>query len=325
MSFVNRIFRRIPPGMQEVPIDNLVPGRDYYIQTRYTTQAVPVVGSRMMMRAVRERALGASGKAVGRNFLHIKAPAEGLWKERVRLERIIEGYQQAHAHAAARGYRNINEFLRREARNGGQAGVAAAKYELERMLTGEWRRAVFQNITPVPGATLPIGFTNHPFTAADYMFFEKKHGPEFYKNYIASKVMGANQPRERHYPGVEKNIASFLGGGRKSKRRQRRRKTRRRKKTRRRRRRKMKKVSKMTKKMLLKQINIFMNSDNVHQLSRSQMNNIIILLLKNIKYLKLEKNEEAKQFLDYIIDLGADQGNKEINNLYNELAAAYFK
>ena len=68
-----------------------------------------------------------------------------------------------------------------------------------------------------------------------------------------------------------------------------------------------------------------MNSDNVHQLSRSQMNNIIILLLKNIKYLKLEKNEEAKQFLDYIIDLGADQGNKEINNLYNELAAAYFK
>ena len=228
MSFVNRIFRRIPPGMQEVPIDNLVPGRDYYIQTRYTTQVVPV-GSRMMMRAVRERALGASGKAVGRNFLHIKAPAEGLWKERVRLERIIEGYQQAHAHAAARGYRNINEFLRREARNGGQAGVAAAKYELERMLTGEWRRAVFQNITPVPGATLPIGFTNHPFTAADYMFFEKKHGPEFYKNYIASKVMGANQPRERHYPGVEKNIASFLGG-RKSKRRQRRRKTRRRKK-----------------------------------------------------------------------------------------------
>ena len=133
----------------------------------------------------------------------------------------------------------------------------------------------------------------------------------------AARARAAARQRERE------ELDQF--GGRKQTKRRKKTHRKRRKKRKTRRRRKTKKVSKMTKKMLLKQINIFMNSDNVHQLSRSQMNNIIILLLKNIKYLKLEKNEEAKQFLDYIIDLGADQGNKEINNLYNELAAAYFK
>ncbi len=142
--------------MQQVPINNLVPGKDYYIQHR-------------------DALCGASGKAIGQHFLHLLPPHPG---------------------------------------GGWPAG----------------ERAVFQNIMRVPGATLPIGYTNHPFANSQYIFWERRVGP-----LIASKL-SLNQPMKYYHP-VEKRIASFLGG-RRSKRRQRRRKTRRRRKKKRKTRRK---------------------------------------------------------------------------------------
>ena len=110
-------------------------------------------------------------------------------------------------------------------------------------------------------------------------------------------------------------------GGRKTRRRRRRRKKRARTHKKRRR----KKTKKISKKALLKQINHFMERDDFHHSSPTHLNKTIIVLLENIIYMKLEKNETAKQFLDFIIDLGVDQGNSKIYHLYNELASAYFK
>ena len=115
------------------------------------------------------------------------------------------------------------------------------------------------------------------------------------------------------------NTLCSAGGG---KTRRRRRPRKKRARTHKRRRKKSKKISK---KALLKQITRFMGRDDFHHFSQTHLNKTIIVLLENIKSLKLEKNETAKQFLDFIIDLGADQGNSKINHLYNELASAYFK
>ena len=55
------------------------------------------------------------------------------------------------------------------------------------------------------------------------------------------------------------------------------------------------------------------------------MDTTLISILKKIQLLKLEKNEKIKYFIDFIIDLGADQRNGKINKLYNEIATAYFR